>query len=120
MIRLHYYGDRQDSKFWQEMSHMPVNSELQEMIDLWAERPPSRYDFANNHGEMFGAPHLTHVGQGQGIISVDACTRAIEALHLREAVDKQLSDYRHYRHDHVLVDHAQALREIELVDEEWN
>ena len=120
MIRLHYYGDRQDSKFWQEMSHMPVNPELQEMIDLWAERPPSRYDFANNHGEMFGAPHLTHVGQGQGIISIDACTRAIESLHLREAINRQINDYKHYRHDHVLVDHAQALQEIKLIDDEWN
>ena len=99
---------------------MPVNSELQEMIDLWAERPPSRYDFANNHGEMFGAPHLTHVGQGQGIISIDACTRVIDALHLRESMEKQLNDYKHYRHDHVLVDHAQALQEIKLIDDEWS
>lgn len=120
MIRLHYYSDRQDSKFWQEMSRMPVNSELQELIDVWSERSPSRYDFANNNGEMFGAPHLTHVGQGQGIISIDACTRAIESLNLRESIDKQVNEYKHQRHDHVLVDHAQALREIKLIDEEWN
>ena len=120
MIRLHYYSDRQDSKFWQEMSHMPVNAELQEIIDLWSERPPSRYDFEGNHGEMFGAPHITHVGQGQGIISIDACTRAIESLDLRPAIELQLDEYRHHRHDHELVDHAQALREITSVDDEWS
>lgn len=120
MIRLHYYSDRQDSKFWKEMSHMPVNPELQEIIDLWAERPPSRYDFDNNHGEMFGSPHITHVAQGQGIISIEACTRAIDSLNLRSAIEKQLDEYRHYRHDHELVDHAQALREITLVDDEWS
>jgi len=120
MIRLHYYSDRQDSVFWQEMSHMPVNPELQEIIDLWSERPPSRYDFENNHGEMFGAPHIVHVGQGQGIININACTRAIDSLDLRSDIEKQLSEYRHYRHDHELVDHAQALREITLVDDEWS
>ena len=36
------------------------------------------------------------------------------------AIEKQLDDYRHYRHDHELVDHAQALREITLVDDEWS
>ena len=69
---------------------------------------------------MFGSPHITHVAQGQGIISIEACTRAIDSLNLRPAIEKQLDEYRHYRHDHELVDHAQALREITLVDDEWS
>ena len=68
MIRLHYYSDRQDSNFWQEMSHMPINEELQMIIDLWAERPPSRYDFETFSGELFLAPHMAHVAQGQGLM----------------------------------------------------
>ena len=37
MIRLHYYSDRQDTPFWSAMSEMPINHELQELLDLWIE-----------------------------------------------------------------------------------
>jgi tryptophan halogenase len=119
MIRLHYYSDRNDSPFWQEMSNMPINEELQNLIDLWSERPPSRYDFESTSGELFGSPHLAHVGQGQGIINKDACTRAMYNLNIRDAVFKKMDEYRHNRHAHELVDHATALREISQTDDEW-
>jgi tryptophan halogenase len=119
MIRLHYYSDRQDTPFWREMSNMPINEELQELIDLWGERPPSRYDFESISGELFGSPHLAHVGQGQGIISAEACTLAMDTLVIREAVFKQIDEYRHSRHAGELVDHAAALREINSIDNEW-
>ena len=120
MIRLHYYSDLNHSKFWQEMSHMPVNEELQMIIDLWAERPPSRYDFETSSGEMFHAPHMAHVAQGQGLINAAACTRAINSLGIREDLFKAMDGLRHGRHSHELVDHATALREISLIDSEWN
>lgn len=119
MIRLHYYSDRNDSPFWKEMSNMPINEELQNLIDLWAERPPSRYDFESNSGELFGSPHLAHVGQGQGIINKDACTRAMYHLNLRDSIHAKMDEYRHSRHSHELVDHATALREISQTDDEW-
>jgi tryptophan halogenase len=119
MIRLHYYSDRQDSPFWQAMSNMPINEELQNLIDLWSERPPSRYDFESTSGELFGGPHLAHVGQGQGIIGSEACTLALDSLGIREAVFKQIDEYRHARHSGELVDHAAALREISSIDNEW-
>ena len=119
MIRLHYYSDRQDTPFWQAMSNMPINEELQNLIDLWSERPPSRYDFESTSGELFGAPHLAHVGQGQGIIGSEACTLALDSLGIREAVFNQIDEYRHARHSGELVDHAAALREISLIDNEW-
>jgi tryptophan halogenase len=119
MIRLHYYSDRQDTPFWKEMSNMPVNEELQDLIDLWAERPPSRYDFDATSGELFGAPHLAHVGQGQGIIGVEGCTLALDSLAIRREVSKQIDEYRHERHAGELVDHAAALREISSIDNEW-
>ena len=120
MIRLHYYSDRQDSKFWQEMSHMPINEELQMIIDLWSERPPSRYDFDSSSGEMFLAPHMAHVAQGQGILNKESCTTAINRLGIREELFKKMDDMRHNRHNHELVDHATALREIRTIDSEWN
>lgn len=119
MIRLHYYSDRRDSKFWQEMANMPINPELQEIIDLWSERPPSRNDFDHSHGEMFLTPHLTHVGQGQGIINIDACTRSINNFAIRNEVDKQLDEFYKNRNNHELIDHAQALRELYSLDKEW-
>ena len=79
---------------------MPVNSELQDIIDLWSERPPSRNDFDHRHGEMFLAPHIIHVGQGQGIINVDACTRAIDQLGVRNEINRQLNEYSKNRSDH--------------------
>lgn len=119
MIRLHYHTDRQDTPFWKEMSNMPINEELQELIELWSEKPPSRYDFESNSGEMFQAPHLAHVAQGQGIISKDACTRAMNMMAIREQVFYEIDKMRQGRHNHELVDHATALRELSSPDEEW-
>jgi tryptophan halogenase len=120
MIRLHYYSDRRDSKFWQEMAHMPVNKELQDIIDLWSERPPSRNDFDHSNGEMFLAAHMTHVGQGQGIINIEACTDAINHFGIRVEVEKQLDEFHRGRSNHELVDHAESLRELYNLDQEWN
>jgi tryptophan halogenase len=119
MIRLHYHTDRKDSPFWEAMSNMPVNDELQELIELWSERPPSRYDFENSSGELFQAPHIAHVAQGQGLISKDACTRAMNMMVLREAIFYEIDKMRQNRHNHELVDHATALRELTSTDEEW-
>lgn len=119
MIRLHYYSDRRDTPFWEAMADMPINDELQELIELWNERPPSRYDFESNSGEMFLSPHLAHVGQGQGIINAGACTTALDRLNLREQVFMTMDEARHSRHSHELVDHATALQEIELIEQEW-
>ena len=119
MIRLHYHTDRRDTPFWQAMANMPLNEELQELIELWSERPPSRYDFDNNSGELFQAPHLAHVAQGQGLISKDACTRAMNMMAIREQIFYEIDTMRQNRHNHELVDHATALRELTSTDEEW-
>jgi tryptophan halogenase len=119
MIRLHYYSDRQDSKFWQEMKNMPVNDELQELIDIWSETPPSRFDFQSVNGELFATPHLAHVAQGQGLISKNACTIAIDNMALRQRIKNEIAEIRHNRHNHELIDHKKALMETSGIDKEW-
>lgn len=120
MIRLHYYSDKRNSPFWVAQSNMKVNDELQEILDLWSERPPSRTDFDSNSGEMFLTPHIVHVAQGQDLLSIDACTRALDNLNIRQIVKKEIDEMRHRRHASELVDHAEALREINSIDSEWN
>lgn len=120
MVRLHYYSDRQDTSFWREMSVTPLNEELQELIDLWAERPPTRFDFNQSSGEMFLSAHLWHVAQGQNAINPDAATTALNRLGIRQSVEKKIAEYRANRNAGEHVDHATALREIVLIDKEWN
>jgi hypothetical protein len=102
------------------MAHMPINEELQSIIDLWAEVPPSRYDFDSTSGEMFLTPHMAHVAQGQGLIGVTGCVRALNTTNLRQEVNNKIDEIRHSRHAHELVDHAEALREIKYIDSEWS
>lgn len=120
MIRLHYYSDKRNTPFWIAQSNMKVNEELQEILELWSERPPSRLDFDTINGEMFLAPHMVHVAQGQNVLSLEACTRALDNLNIRQIVKKEIDEIRHRRHASELVDHAEALREIDSIDSEWN
>ena len=119
MIRLHYYSDRDDSEFWKDTARMPINDELQELIDLWSERPPSRNDVPHNHVEMFLVPHLAHVAQGQGIFDSGSATLALNRLGVREAVENTAAQMREGRINHELIDHAEALRMLLTVDDEW-
>lgn len=119
MIRLHYYSDRQDTPFWRSMYHQPINQGLQDLIDLWSERPPCRGDFEIAEGQLFLAPHLAHVAQGQGVIPLPPSTLALDIMGIRNHVEKQIAEYRHNRHNHELIDHAQALRELHTIDMEW-
>lgn len=119
MMRLHYISDRRDTDFWIEQANMPINSELQELLDLWSERPPTRTDVSFINGELFQSAHLIHVAQGQDLLNIDACTRAIDNMSMRQDIIKAMDEIRHNRHNHELVDHATALAEINGIDEEW-
>lgn len=120
MIRLHYYSDRVDTPFWRAMADMPINPELEELLELWKERPPTRYDIPNNNGEMFMSPHLAHVAQGQGVITTTPCSLTINRMGLRERISSEIDKLRQARNNHELVDHAAALRETARLDQEWN
>ena len=117
MIRLHYMSDRDDTEFWRYASSRPVNQSLQDYLDLWSERTPSRYDIPSNNGEMFLSAHMIHVAQGQNLLNANDAGLFIDNMGLREQVKKDMSDKRLGRNDHELVDHKQSLMELY---EEWN
>jgi tryptophan halogenase len=120
MIRLHYVSDRRDTQFWIDQSNMPINDELQELIDLWSERPPSRYDSYNQQHLMFQTPHLAHVMQGQGLIPPEPSSIALDRLNIRDIVRAEIDKIRNSRHAHELIDHRVGLMEIKLIDEEYS
>lgn len=112
MVRLHYMTDIKTSQFWIDALNMKVNDSLQELLDLWSERAPSRYDVPNNAGQMFLTAHLMHVAQGQNLINQQSCGLSIDRFMLRSEVNEDMSKRQNSRHDHELVDHAEALREL--------
>ena len=119
MIRLHYMSDRTDTVFWKDQAGMTINSELQELINIWSEKPPSRYDCPSTLNNMFHAPHFVHVMQGQGLIPTIPSSTALDRLGLREVVNKEVDNMRNSRHAHELVDHRKALLEINEIDNEF-
>ena len=112
MIRLHYMSDRRDTPFWRHVAEMPVNDSLAEMLALWQERTPCRLDITNQHGEMFVGAHLIHVAQGQNVLNTEVGVRALKNMNLTEVVENAMSDRRHARFDHELVDHAESLKKL--------
>jgi len=116
MIRLHYISDRRDTPFWNDVQHMKINDELQELIELWSERPPTRYDSPENIFCMFQAAHFIHVAQGQNVLDNESAARAINRFGIKELVRKDMFVRNADRFNHEMVDHAQSLREINLYD----
>lgn len=113
MIRLHYISDRRDTPFWREMANMPIPEGLQDLLDLWSERPPNRNDIPSTSGQLFTATHFIHVAQGQNILNRNSAGLSLRRLNLIGAVKNSMSQTNSSRHNHELVDHAEALREIE-------
>jgi len=116
MIRLHYISDRRDTPFWQATSEMPINNTLQEMLDLWSERVPMRYDDYGSHYNLFSSGHFIHVAQGQNVLNIESTTRAIDRLNIRNDVKKDMYAKSSSRNDHELVDHAESLRNLVRYD----
>jgi hypothetical protein len=113
MIRLHYISDRRDTPFWREMANMPIPEGLQDLLDLWSERPPNRNDIPSTSGQLFTATHFIHVAQGQNILNRNSAGLSLRRLNLISVVKNSMSQTNSNRHNHELVDHAEALREIE-------
>lgn len=114
MIRMHYISDRRDTEFWRACADMPINDSLEEAIGLWQERMPRRNDFSFVNGEMFGAAHFIHVAQGQNCLNPESVEMTLQRLGIQSHVSQDMSRHMSARHNHELVDHAEALREIQI------
>ena len=57
--------------------------------------------------------------QGQGLIPSHPSTIALDRLEIRQVVQKEVDIIRNSRHNHELVDHRLALREIKDIDNEF-
>lgn len=111
MIRLHYLSDRDDTEFWKDVSSAPISESLRQMIDLWSERAPGHSDVANTGYYMFLTKHFVHVAQGQGLISRQPSSLAMDRFGIRSIVEKKSDDIRVSRYSRELVDHKEALME---------
>lgn len=111
MIRLHYMSDRVDTQFWRDASACPVPESLQNLLDLWSERPPAHTDIPNNGSTMFLGKHMVHVAQGQNLIPSSPSSLAMDRMAIRGRVEKVSDEIRSSRYSRELVDHKDALME---------
>lgn len=114
MIYLHYISDRRDTEMWRNQANTPVPEYLQNLLDLWGERPPFHNDISTSNYEMFHVPHFYHVAQGQKVLSQEASSLAIHRFNIRDAVKTEMYSAKMRQSDHAKVDHAQSLKEIQL------
>jgi hypothetical protein len=114
MIYLHYMSDRRDTEMWRNQASTPVPEYLQNLLDLWRERPPFHNDISTSNYEMFHVPHFYHVAQGQKVLSRDASSLAIHRFNIRDVVKNEIYSAKIRQSDHAKVDHAKSLKEIQL------
>jgi hypothetical protein len=114
MISLHYVSDREDTPMWKQQKQMKKPDYLNNLLELWQERPPFRDDIPTNSYEMFHVPHFYHVAQGQKMLSADKAEKMISAYGKNQFVNKLVSDIKLEQTAHAKVDHAEALRQIQL------
>lgn len=114
MISLHYVSDRRDSEMWKNQASMAIPEYLQELLDIWAVRPPVMTDISSTSFEMFLVPHFYHVAQGQKLIGQEGATSLISSMGIEDAVKNAIFNAKIQQSSHPKVDHAQALREIQI------
>ena len=112
MIRLHYQTDRDDTQFWIDARNAKMNDTLIESLNLWTERMPSRYDYPNNNHELFSAAHFIHVAQGQNVLNRDTINSSIFRMQQKLVVAEKMSNARLGRSNNELIDHREALENI--------
>lgn len=111
MMRLHYISDKQDTKFWKDVSTMPIPDSLKNLLDIWSERAPSYMDVPHDGYSMFTTRHFLHVAQGQNLVATEPSSMAMDRFSIRDLVEKKSDNIRSSRYSRELVDHKQALME---------
>lgn len=110
MIALHYVSDRDDTEMWKEQQNAERPPLLQHLLELWNARCPEYHDIPSTGFELFGAAHLWHVAQGQGVLNKEVASIQLDAYNSRESSRKFISQVSTELINQKLVDHAEALR----------
>lgn len=109
MISLHYISDRDDTPMWRAQKETPLPPLLEHLLQLWNERCPEIHDVPSTGFELFAAPHLWHVAQGQGVLNKEVAE--IQLMNYNSLIDvrKFISNYSQTLLSTKLIDHAEAL-----------
>ena len=107
-------SDRRDSDMWIEQSVTPVPDYLQELLDIWQERPPFRSDIPVSQFNLFHVPHFYHVAQGQKLLNPQAAGLMIKNFNIYNEVKYAVSNAKLGQTNHAKVDHAEALKQLQI------
>jgi len=110
MISLHYISDRDDTPMWAEQQKAEKPELLAHLLELWNTRCPEHHDIPSTGFELFGAAHLWHVAQGQGVLNKEIASIQLDAYNSRQSSRKNISQISLELIQQKLVDHAQALK----------
>ena len=110
MVSLHYVSDRRDTKFWEDCASLPKTEYLQNLLDIWSERPPNFTDLTLNGFELFQLPHFWHVAQGQGLVDPNKCRQSLAATGLYSAAVDMLGNARHNVLNQKVVPHGSLFK----------
>ena len=109
MIALHYISDREDTPMWKHLKSLKRPEQLTNMLELWQERPPAKWDIPSTGYEMFLAPHFWHVAQGQGMIKTTQAEKLIYAYQVCEELNRSISATAINQVNKEHITHAKAL-----------
>ena len=94
-LRLHYDTKRQDTKFWQDVKHLPSSKRYQDMKDCMAFRMPRAVDlqnyFVNGWSPLFHMINWVFVGAPLGVLTAEAARAEIASL--PKAAQERVVDY---------------------------
>ena len=110
MISLHYMSDRTDSEMWRAQRKAEKPALLQHLLNIWNERCPENHDVPSTGFELFAAPHLWHVAQGQGVLNKQVASIQLDAYASRKNASEDISNYSKSLLKQRLIGHAQALK----------
>ena len=112
MISLHYVSDRNDTEMWKAQQKADRPELLQHLLQLWNVRGPEISDIPSTNYELFGAAHLWHVAQGQGVLNPQMASIQLDAYNSRKDVLEYTTNFTKQLVTQRLVDHAEALAEV--------
>ena len=86
-VALHYQVKRKDTPFWQSVHHLPKTPGLEEKLEVFKHKFPSKGDF-NNRRLMFKEANWILIMHGLGLLSKEVAQRDIDMqpAHLRDSI----------------------------------